>query len=177
MLNELCAFQSMQGLQLFCLQWHPKLNQVVVACGDRKEGSVHVLYDTQLSSRGALLCVGRQPRLENPGDLQINVRRLVQSGCFDLASHVVPVSCTHVSPPTCFLYNVTPLLLFCSCFSATCRRLLPRSITPMLFRCTVSNGLGKERGRLLRMLLGLASHSSRTRARQQVGGREIPGEM
>ncbi len=30
--------------------------------GDRKSGSTRILYDTNLSERGVLQCVGRQPR-------------------------------------------------------------------------------------------------------------------
>ena len=53
-----------------CVQWHPRLNQILVGCGDRAGGATRVLYDPALSTRGALLCVGRKPRAANPFDFQ-----------------------------------------------------------------------------------------------------------
>jgi WD repeat-containing protein 70 len=48
--------------------WHSKINQIVVGCGDRKEGTTRVLYDNLLSTRGAMLSVGRRPRVDNAAD-------------------------------------------------------------------------------------------------------------
>jgi hypothetical protein len=48
--------------------WHPKINQIFVGCGDRKEGTTRVLYDSTLSTRGAVLSVGRRPRVDNAAD-------------------------------------------------------------------------------------------------------------
>ena len=48
--------------------WQPKINQILVGCGDRKEGTTRVLYDTSRSTRGALLAVGRRPREESASD-------------------------------------------------------------------------------------------------------------
>lgn len=48
--------------------WHPKINQIVLGCGTRKEGTARVLYDSNLSTRGALLALGRRPRAENMAD-------------------------------------------------------------------------------------------------------------
>lgn len=50
------------------VNWHPKINQIVVGCGDRKEGTTRVLYDSTYSTRGALLSIGRRPRVENAAD-------------------------------------------------------------------------------------------------------------
>lgn len=50
------------------VNWHPKINQIVVGCGDRKEGTTRVLYDSTYSTRGALLSLGRRPRVDNAAD-------------------------------------------------------------------------------------------------------------
>nr|XP_022317933.1 WD repeat-containing protein 70-like [Crassostrea virginica] len=41
-----------------CL-WHPKLNQIVIGCGD---GKARLFYDPDKSHRGAMLCMVKQPR-------------------------------------------------------------------------------------------------------------------
>ncbi|XP_078442202.1 transducin/WD40 repeat-like superfamily protein [Wolffia australiana] len=51
--------------------WHPKLNQVFATVGDKKEGGTHVLYDPEVSKRGALVCVGRAPRKVSVDDYQV----------------------------------------------------------------------------------------------------------
>ncbi len=44
------------------------------ACaGDKKAGSVRILYDTTWSTRGVLQAVGRKPRSRNPFDFQVRV--------------------------------------------------------------------------------------------------------
>jgi WD40 repeat protein len=48
--------------------WHPKINQLFIGCGDRKEGTTRVLYDSTLSTRGAVLSIGRRPRVDNAAD-------------------------------------------------------------------------------------------------------------
>lgn len=53
------------------VQWHDRLNQIVVGVGDRKGGSVRVLYDPTTSSQGVLLAAGRKPRAANPFDFQV----------------------------------------------------------------------------------------------------------
>ncbi|KAH7624593.1 hypothetical protein Ndes2526B_g00793 [Nannochloris sp. 'desiccata'] len=50
------------------VNWHPKINQIVVGCGDRKEGTTRVLYDSTFSTRGAVLSIGRRPRIDNAAD-------------------------------------------------------------------------------------------------------------
>ena len=39
--------------------------------GDKKAGSVRILYDTTWSTRGVLQTVGRKPRGKNPFDFQV----------------------------------------------------------------------------------------------------------
>jgi WD40 repeat protein len=51
--------------------WHPKLNQIFYGCGDRKHGAARILYDTDLSTSGALLAVGRRPRTSNLSDYTV----------------------------------------------------------------------------------------------------------
>eukprot|EP00850_Spirogloea_muscicola_P000386 SM000001S04788 [mRNA] locus=s1:2312983:2316452:+ [translate_table: standard] len=50
--------------------WHPRLNQIFVTTGDKKEGGTHILYDPALSERGALVCVARAPRKKSAVDFQ-----------------------------------------------------------------------------------------------------------
>ena len=42
--------------------WHERLNQVFVGCGDGKAGHTLGLYDSKVSMRGLVTCVGRKPR-------------------------------------------------------------------------------------------------------------------
>ena len=60
-------------------QWHPKINQILVGCGDRKSGAARVLYDPAYSTRGVLLATGRKPRPANPFDFEASeqVHRLL----------------------------------------------------------------------------------------------------
>lgn len=51
------------------LAWHPKLNQIFVGSGDKKEGAPRILYDPDFSERGAMLAVARAPRLKDASDL------------------------------------------------------------------------------------------------------------
>ncbi|KAL0912945.1 hypothetical protein M5K25_016369 [Dendrobium thyrsiflorum] len=48
--------------------WHPKINQVFVTVGDKKEGGTHILYDPSMSQRGALVCVARAARKKSVDD-------------------------------------------------------------------------------------------------------------
>ena len=52
------------------VMWLPVLNQLLVGCGDRTTGSVHVLYSPERSERGALLCAGKKNRPKSPLDFQ-----------------------------------------------------------------------------------------------------------
>lgn len=56
---------------VIAVQWHPRINQILVGSGDRKSGQARVLYSPRLSQRGATLAVGRQPRPANPFDLAV----------------------------------------------------------------------------------------------------------
>lgn len=47
------------------IQWHPKLNQIVLGCSD---GGLKVLYDIDTSNKGAKLCLAKAPRQANPLD-------------------------------------------------------------------------------------------------------------
>ncbi|URE06374.1 WD domain, G-beta repeat [Musa troglodytarum] len=51
--------------------WHPKINQVFTTVGDKKEGGTHILYDSSVSQRGALVCVGRAPRKKSVDDFEV----------------------------------------------------------------------------------------------------------
>lgn len=42
-------------------QWHPRLNQIFVGCGD---GVVKVFYDEKVSDKGAMLCAGKVRKRE-----------------------------------------------------------------------------------------------------------------
>ncbi|GBG79575.1 hypothetical protein CBR_g29722 [Chara braunii] len=48
--------------------WHPRLNQIFVGAGSKKQGGTHVLYDPTQSERGALVCVARAPRKKSAED-------------------------------------------------------------------------------------------------------------
>lgn len=50
--------------------WHPKLNQIFATSGDKSQGGTHILYDTTLSERGALVCVARAPRKKSVDDFE-----------------------------------------------------------------------------------------------------------
>lgn len=39
--------------------------------GDKKEGGTHILYDSSVSQRGALVCVGRAPRKKSVDDFEV----------------------------------------------------------------------------------------------------------
>jgi WD repeat-containing protein 70 len=62
---------GMQG-SVVAVTWHPRLNQIALGRGDRKEGSVQVLYDPSMSVRGALMALGRRTRKENIGDFVVS---------------------------------------------------------------------------------------------------------
>ncbi len=52
------------------LLWHPKINQLVVGCGDN---STRVLYDPDRSSKGALLTLVRRERKVDPSEFDLGV--------------------------------------------------------------------------------------------------------
>uniref|UniRef100_A0A803M949 Transducin/WD40 repeat-like superfamily protein n=1 Tax=Chenopodium quinoa TaxID=63459 RepID=A0A803M949_CHEQI len=51
--------------------WHPKLNQVFATAGNKSQGGTHVLYDPNMSERGALVCVARAPRMKSVDDFEV----------------------------------------------------------------------------------------------------------
>ncbi|XP_021763329.1 WD repeat-containing protein 70-like [Chenopodium quinoa] len=51
--------------------WHPKLNQVFATAGNKNQGGTHVLYDPNMSERGALVCVARAPRMKSVDDFEV----------------------------------------------------------------------------------------------------------
>eukprot|EP01121_Diplochlamys_sp_Union-15-3_P022775 TRINITY_DN9798_c0_g1_i1.p1 TRINITY_DN9798_c0_g1~~TRINITY_DN9798_c0_g1_i1.p1 ORF type:complete len:593 (+),score=129.31 TRINITY_DN9798_c0_g1_i1:58-1836(+) len=48
--------------------WHPKLNQILCGCSDNE---VHVLYDPEISTNGALLSVKRRAKRSTVDDLEL----------------------------------------------------------------------------------------------------------
>jgi hypothetical protein len=55
--------------------WHPRINQIIVGTGEQSKGEeskgwAHVLYNPDMSEKGALLCAGKKPREANPFDYQ-----------------------------------------------------------------------------------------------------------
>ncbi|XP_074626477.1 WD repeat-containing protein 70-like isoform X2 [Acropora palmata] len=56
--RKLYEFDVIESSVVSCL-WHPKLNQIVVGCGN---GTTKVYFDPQKSNKGAKLCVGKVKR-------------------------------------------------------------------------------------------------------------------
>eukprot|EP00899_Mesostigma_viride_P025428 jgi/Mesvir1/606/Mv02040-RA.2 len=54
-----------------CASWHAGINQIFVGVGTKKYGATHVLYDPTCSQRGALLCMARAPRKDDPMDVDV----------------------------------------------------------------------------------------------------------
>ena len=52
------------------LAWHPRINQLLVGSGERSKGWTHVLYNPDMSEKGALLCAAKKPRQRNPNDYE-----------------------------------------------------------------------------------------------------------
>ncbi|PVD23599.1 hypothetical protein C0Q70_16871 [Pomacea canaliculata] len=57
---------KIQGTSAVRCLWHPKLNQMVLGCGD---GQVHLYYDPKKSHRGAMLCVVRKKHKEKQTEM------------------------------------------------------------------------------------------------------------
>lgn len=57
-LRRLYEFDVIESSVVSCL-WHPKLNQIVVGCGN---GTSKVYFDPEKSNKGAKLCVGKVKR-------------------------------------------------------------------------------------------------------------------
>jgi len=47
--------------------WHPKINQIITGTSS---GNIHVMYDPELSTKGALLSIVRKPREKDPNDYE-----------------------------------------------------------------------------------------------------------
>ncbi|RMX49261.1 hypothetical protein pdam_00013566 [Pocillopora damicornis] len=71
-LRKLYEFDVMESSVVSCL-WHPKLNQIVVGCGN---GTTKVYFDPEKSNKGAKLCAG-------------NVKRKVASKEMPLKDHII----------------------------------------------------------------------------------------
>lgn len=56
-----------KGSSVLSMAWHPLINQIVVGTSS---GNAHVLYDPELSVKGALLSIVRTPRTKNPSDFE-----------------------------------------------------------------------------------------------------------
>ena len=52
------------------IAWHPRINQILVGSGERAKGWTHVLYNPDMSEKGALLCAAKKPRVRNPLDFE-----------------------------------------------------------------------------------------------------------
>ncbi|KZV21510.1 WD repeat-containing protein 70 [Dorcoceras hygrometricum] len=48
--------------------WHPRLNQILATVGHKHEGGTHILYNPDISERGALVCAARAPRKQSVDD-------------------------------------------------------------------------------------------------------------
>jgi len=53
---------------VICMLWNPKINQIVVGCGD---GVAKLYYDPKLSKNGALLSMTRKARVKDPFDFEL----------------------------------------------------------------------------------------------------------
>ncbi|KAK7479826.1 hypothetical protein BaRGS_00028906 [Batillaria attramentaria] len=67
-MNKVYEMQ-MEGASVVRCLWHPKLNQMVLGCGD---GQVHLYYDPKKSHRGAMLCVVRKKRKAKQEEVVVN---------------------------------------------------------------------------------------------------------
>nr|KAG5694209.1 hypothetical protein BaRGS_027185 [Batillaria attramentaria] len=67
-MNKVYEMQ-MEGASVVRCLWHPKLNQMVLGCGD---GQVHLYYDPKKSHRGAILCVVRKKRKAKQEEVVVN---------------------------------------------------------------------------------------------------------
>ena len=53
-----------------CVHWHDKINQIVVGMGDRHGGDAKMLYNPEVSTKGAMLCAERNLKSKDPLGLQ-----------------------------------------------------------------------------------------------------------
>lgn len=68
---DMKTFEQVQQIgvsegSVIAMRWHPKLNQIVVGTST---GDVKVYYSERYSRNGALLCVKKAPRKQNPMDI------------------------------------------------------------------------------------------------------------
>eukprot|EP01137_Pigoraptor_chileana_P007089 Opistho-2@52198 len=57
-----------EGASVVRALWHPRLNQIVVGCSN---GTAHVLYSPTDSTKGALLCAGKQKKRVDASDFAV----------------------------------------------------------------------------------------------------------
>ena len=55
--------------------WHERLNQIFAGTGDKSFGEARILYDPEVSTRGALVCAGRAVRSADP--LGLNAKQQI----------------------------------------------------------------------------------------------------
>ncbi|KAG0145157.1 hypothetical protein CROQUDRAFT_46155 [Cronartium quercuum f. sp. fusiforme G11] len=62
---ELSRTISISKASVVRVLWHPKINQIITGSSN---GSIHVLYSPELSTRGATLSLSRTARVKGPGE-------------------------------------------------------------------------------------------------------------
>jgi len=72
---ERSTMKPIQRVSLGCRSvvrsvWHAGINQLLFGCSD---GAIRLLYDPTLSTKGALLCIGKKARSKPPTDFQQSV--------------------------------------------------------------------------------------------------------
>jgi hypothetical protein len=48
--------------------WHKRINQILIGCTN---GQVPIFYDPEMSSKGAILCAGREPKRRAVDDIPL----------------------------------------------------------------------------------------------------------
>ncbi|RKP06240.1 WD40-repeat-containing domain protein [Thamnocephalis sphaerospora] len=69
--------------------WHKRINQIIVGCSN---GQVPVLYDPELSVKGAILCAGREPKRRTVDDMSL--------GSVIITPHALPMFRDQPAPHT-----------------------------------------------------------------------------
>lgn len=65
-LEKICQIGVSEGNVVRC-QWHSKINQIVTTSTD---SNARIYFDTDMSNRGALNCIVKEPRKHQPDDMQ-----------------------------------------------------------------------------------------------------------
>lgn len=76
-----------------CL-WHPKLNQIIVGCGD---GLTKVLFNDHHSHRGAKLCIAKKKRLRTDGITSFGPRVITRKSKRAII-YIITFSLAHALP-------------------------------------------------------------------------------